>query len=328
MPTADGRAGNVLGAIQRWKIFDNLRRSTVEIAQLALLLLGWVVLPGSPWLWTMIALTTIAFPWVFSTLLALVRPPRGTSWRAYYAAVGRDTVTSLHQLGLALVFLPHQAGVSADAIARTLWRLLISRRNLLEWQTASQTERSTSRASLEVWKRMASAVAIAVMVSALVLAIAAVGMPPYVPSFAGARAGGSAGAWLLFLVCTVPLVAGWIGAPHVAHASSAPAVRRELRLSAEERSQSMRYALLHWRFFERFVTEATHWLAPDNFQEDPEPVVAKRTSPTNIGLAAALDRQCVRPGLHHAQRDDRRPGRHVPLARAYASVPWSLLQLV
>ena len=46
----------------------------------------------------------------------------------------------------------------------------------------------------------------------------------------------------------------------------------------------MRYALLHWRFFERFVTETTHWLAPDNFQEDPEPVVARRTSPTNIGL--------------------------------------------
>ena len=284
VPTADGREPNVLSGMSRWKMFDNLRRSTLEIAQLALLLLGWIALPGSPWLWTVVGLTAIAFPWLFSILISLLRPPTGTSWRAYYAAVGRDAVMSLHQLGLALVFLPHQAVVSADAIIRTLWRLLLSRRNMLEWQTASQSERATSRARLEVWKRMASAVAIGALVTGLVLVIAAGGMPPYVPSFVDARAGGNAGAWLLFLVATLPLVAGWVGAAHVAHGLSAPAVRRELRLTPDERAQSMRYALLHWRFFERFVTDETHGLAPDNFQEDPEPVVATRTSPTNIGL--------------------------------------------
>ena len=45
----------------------------------------------------------------------------------------------------------------------------------------------------------------------------------------------------------------------------------------------MRYALLHWCFFDRFVGEATHWLAPDNFQADPDPVVAM-DSPTNVSL--------------------------------------------
>ena len=39
-----------------------------------------------------------------------------------------------------------------------------------------------------------------------------------------------------------------------------------------------------WRFFETFVTAEDHMLPPDNFQEDPKPVVAHRTSPTNIGL--------------------------------------------
>src|SRR5688500_8334319 len=204
-PTADGRERNVLGAIQRWKIFDNLRRSTVEIAQLALLLFGWLALPGSPELWTVVGLTAIAFPWAFNTVLAVIRPPRGTSWRAYYAAVARDTMMSLHQLGLALLFLPHQAVVSADAILRTLWRLLVSRRNLLEWQTASQTERATARTSLEVWQRMAPAVAIAVLVGGFVIATAVRGMPPYVPSFAEALAG-DGGAWLLFLVWAIPLI--------------------------------------------------------------------------------------------------------------------------
>ena len=61
-------------------------------------------------------------------------------------------------------------------------------------------------------------------------------------------------------------------------------MRREHRLPSAARRQALRYALLHWRFFDRFVTAETNWLAPDNFQEEPEPVVAMRTSPTNIGL--------------------------------------------
>jgi cyclic beta-1,2-glucan synthetase len=39
-----------------------------------------------------------------------------------------------------------------------------------------------------------------------------------------------------------------------------------------------------WRFFETFVDAEENALAPDNFQEDPEPVIAHRTSPTNLGL--------------------------------------------
>src|SRR5690606_12649352 len=63
-----------------------------------------------------------------------------------------------------------------------------------------------------------------------------------------------------------------------------PAIQREQRLSGESRRQAYRYALLHWRYFDAFVTEESSWLAPDNFQENPAPVVAMRTSPTNIGL--------------------------------------------
>src|SRR6185295_4623167 len=60
--------------------------------------------------------------------------------------------------------------------------------------------------------------------------------------------------------------------------------RRNLVLDADQRASSLRYALRHWRYFDRFVNAETHWLVPDNFQESPEPVVASRTSPTNIGL--------------------------------------------
>ena len=80
------------------------------------------------------------------------------------------------------------------------------------------------------------------------------------------------------------LAALWVVAPWLAAYLNEPPVRSERRLSPRLRSAALRYALLHWSFFERFVTERTHWLAPDNFQESPTPVVAMRTSPTNIGL--------------------------------------------
>jgi hypothetical protein len=89
---------------------------------------------------------------------------------------------------------------------------------------------------------------------------------------------------VLFLVATLPLIVLWIVSPSIANALSAPAVRRERQLSASERWTALRYALLHWRYFDRFVSADTQWLAPDNFQDDPTPVIAPRTSPTNVGL--------------------------------------------
>ncbi|HEX9937366.1 MAG TPA: hypothetical protein VGB15_09590, partial [Longimicrobium sp.] len=94
----EGAAGslepNRLSLLSRWKILDNLRRSTVEIAQLAFLAAGWLFLPGSPLRWTILGVLAIAAPWIVSLLLAALRPPRDRSWRAYYAAVGRDAATS------------------------------------------------------------------------------------------------------------------------------------------------------------------------------------------------------------------------------------------
>jgi cyclic beta-1,2-glucan synthetase len=267
---------NQLSAVSRWKIFDNLRRSTVEIFQLLLLVAGWTVLPGSPVAWTIGVLVAIAFPWLLSLTLAAVRPPRDKSLFAYYAAIWRDVVTSAQQVGLAIVVLPHQAWVSADAIGRTLARLFFTRRHLLEWQTATQTERVTTSSLAEVWRRMLPAELLTLGI-AVVVALAAWGrggtaVAPGVPLH------------LPTLAVAVPLLLLWALSPLVAHALSAPALRRQLRLAADERGRAMRYAVFHWRFFERFVTESTQWLAPDNFQEAPDPVVALRTSPTNIGL--------------------------------------------
>jgi len=267
VPGPDGPEPNRLSLLSRWKILDNLRRSTVEMAQLAFLAAGWLFLPGSPLRWTVLGVLAIAAPWIVALLLAAARPPRDRSWRAWYAAVGRDAATSARQVGLALAFLPHQAWLSGDAIARTLGRLFVTHRHLLQWQTASLAERTVSSSPRAAWRAMGPAAALAAGIGAVAVAARWDDTPP-----------------LALLAAVLPLALAWVLSPILAHALGKPPARRAHRLSPAARAQALRYALLHWRYFDRFVTAETHGLVPDNFQEDPHPVVAMRTSPTNLGL--------------------------------------------
>jgi cyclic beta-1,2-glucan synthetase len=286
VPGPDGREPNRLSLLSRWKIFDNLRRSTLEIAMLTYLVAGWTLLPGSPLRWTVLGLAAMATPWIVSLLLAVLRPPLDKSWRAYYAAVGEDALTSVQQIALSVTFLPHQAWVSADAIVRTLYRLFISRRSLLEWQPSSHSERSVPTSASYVWRRMWPGVAIAAIVAALVVLLHASGQGAASGALlaSGVAAGDASSQEWMLAIAVVPLIALWLASPAIADALSSPAVRHARKLPAESRSAAMRFALLHWRYFDRFATAETHWLAPDNFQDDPVPVVAMRASPTNIGL--------------------------------------------
>jgi cyclic beta-1,2-glucan synthetase len=91
VPGPDGLEPNRLSLVSRWKIIDNLRRSTVELSQMLLLIAGWTILPGSAIRWTVLGLLAIVAPWAIALARDLVRPPLDKSWRAYYAAV-KDAV--------------------------------------------------------------------------------------------------------------------------------------------------------------------------------------------------------------------------------------------
>ncbi len=270
VPGPDGPEPNRLSILSRWKILDNLRRSTVELGQFGFLAAGLTILPGSPLRWVLLGLGAMAAPWIMALLVAIARFPLEKSWRAYLGAVGLDAIRSIGQLALGIVFLPHQAWVSADAIVRTLWRLFVSHRRLLEWQSASAAERVTGGGPLAFWRAMAPAVAVVAVVGAGV-------------GYRLAGADQPAFDWPL-AAAAIPLLAAWILSPLIAYRLGFPAIQPDRRLPTTGRRQALRYALLHWRFFERFVGPDTHWLAPDNFQDDPDAVIAMRTSPTNVGL--------------------------------------------
>jgi len=252
---------NPLPLIARWKILDNLRRSLVAPSLFIWFVAACTLFPGPAVLWATFILIVIAFPVYLHVTTGLLTHPKGIPWSSHFYSVWGELRTNTAQIALSFVFLPYQAYLMTDAIVRTLYRQLISRKKLLEWVSAAEAERSVRSdvASFISW-----------MFPAELLALAAVGLTiafkPWALSFMGVLAA----IWILS-----PFIAVWASKPR-------PLLRQVL--NADERQFARMVARRTWRFFETFVGPEDNWLPPDNFQEDPAPVIAHRTSPTNIGL--------------------------------------------
>ncbi len=256
-----GRARNSLPLVSRWKILDNLRRSLVAPSLLLWLLVAWIFFPGSAALWTIFVVLIISFPVYLHVTTSLLLHPRGIPWTSHFWSVWGDIRTNTTQVLLSLTFLPHQAYLMIDAAARTLYRKLISHKHLLEWTTASQTERSSRHDLAAFLKFMWVAEALVMVVGFLTFL------------FRPAA-----------LKVAAPFLLLWILSPFVAHFFSRRQIERQQQLAPDDLRFARNVARRTWRFFESFVGADDHWLPPDNFQEDPLHVVAHRTSPTNIGL--------------------------------------------
>ena len=260
VPAADNRRiASDLSWLDRWKILDNLRRSIIPLALVVLAAAGWFALPGSPWVWTMLA---VAAPgaYLFTDLIT------GLSRGRRRGAV-RSTLRRLrNHVGrwfLALAFLLQDAVVSLDAVGRTLWRLSISRSHLLNWTSAAHTATRLAAGSprANAWREIWPATAISAACTAMLAIINPAALFPAGP--------------LLLLWFASPEIAAWISQRRRPSGE---------QLGSEERAFLRRVARHTWLFFETFVGPEDNWLAPDNFQEDPQPKVAHRTSPTNTGM--------------------------------------------
>jgi len=261
VPDARGRAvPNTLPAVARWKILDNLRRSLLAPALVALFVAGWTVLPGAALVWSTLGLLVLAFPAYMQVGRSLTSRVRGVPLREHVLAERDNVIASATQAFLASVFLLHQGWVMLDAIARTLVRLLATRRRMLEWVTADHSAHVDATPG-DVFRRM------------LGVPIAAAAIALFVGVVAPSR-----------LAIALPIVALWGLSPMLAFATGRPLSHDRRELSDAERSTFRRIARKTWRFFDDLVTAEDNWLIPDNLQEDRRERVAHRTSPTNIGL--------------------------------------------
>ncbi|MCX6926508.1 MAG: cyclic beta 1-2 glucan synthetase, partial [Verrucomicrobia bacterium] len=257
------RIANPLSGLSQWKIFDNLRRSLVPVAFLLLLLGNWMLLPDLGATGPLLVLAIITLPAWLSAAVDLFRKPREVSPAMHLRGLVGSSGRQLGQALLSFVFLPYDAFISLDAICRTLVRLLFTRKRLLEWQTASDAERTALSGPAGFYATMWIAPVVALVCGSF-LALTQTSQLPL----------------------AMPILGLWLASPWIAWRISQPIEPSAVpELKLRQLAFLRRTARKTWRFFETFVTSQEHWLPPDNFQEEPVPVIASRTSPTNMGLA-------------------------------------------
>jgi len=256
--------------ISRWKVLDNLRRSLVAPALLALLVLSWTVLPGSTVGWTLFVLAVVGFP-LLPPIFQLAGGPRPQQpLRVFLDDIWSELRTAGAHVLLQCTLLAYHALAMVHAIVLTLVRMGITHRRLLEWETAAV---SAVRAS-DVQVRRGLGVFVAVMWAGPLVGLLAIA---YQLLLGGSEFSRS-------LPLSIPFVGAWLASPLIAWWLSQPVVPERLLLSASDMQQMRRIARRTWHYFETHVTAQEHWLPPDNVQEAPDLRVAHRTSPTNIGM--------------------------------------------
>ena len=254
-----GTIPNSLSLIDRWKLFDNLRRSLLPPTVLVLLMSAWLFLPGSSLAWMIFALS----PYLMSIITNFIA-------EVHHVLSKKSSITTNHPLRLAtlralfeIIFLPHESLIILDAITTTLYRMFIRHRKMLEWVTAAHTVKVFGR-TLKVraaWQAMVVAPAFAAALFLLILSL-----------------------FPRTLLVAAPLLLGWTISPYIAARISRPIPHLIKRLAPAQERKLHLLARSTWLYFEHFVGPEDRWLPPDHFQESPRGLAAHNTSPTNIGL--------------------------------------------
>jgi len=264
-----GLKRNPLSGLSRWKIFDNLRRSLVPAALLTLLIFGWTVLDNA-WFWTLCVTSILLLPFLVVAITDIVHKPKEILFKQHFKDSINAIINNLFQTLFTLTCLPYEAYYTLDAIIRTNWRMIFSRKKLLEWNPSSNHHKKPSES-----------------------------LPASYWSMWLAPLMGWAGIIYLSLYAPIkhivadPILILWILSPSLAWVVSRPIMRSIMTLSNTQTIFLRKIARKTWAYFENFVTVEDNWLAPDNYQEHPVERIAHRTSPTNIGLSLMANLSAV-----------------------------------
>jgi cyclic beta-1,2-glucan synthetase len=250
-------------ALGRWKMVDNLRRSLTPVAWFLASVLGWYYMgPLGALIWQILLIFSLFVSPTLSLLSGIV--PRSTDIvpQAHFHTLWSEIRATNAQVALRIVFIADSACLMVDAIARSLYRLFVSGKLMLEWRTAASIQSSAQGSILDYYRQMWHAPVVALL--GLLFA-----------SLPGDNA---------FLV-GLPFALLWVFSPAVAwYVSQSAETEDRLFVSEHVSGELRKIARRTWRYYEAFVTASENYLPPDNYQETPEPVVASRTSPTNIGV--------------------------------------------
>lgn len=239
-----------LSPISKWKIFDNLRRSLLAPSIILALFSVLTIFRGAIQIGVLLFLALI-IPVIFTITDFVVTPKKKLM----------GTFKNLKQIILIISFIPYQAYLMSDAIIRSLYRMIISKKYLLQWKTAEKVENSIKNNYYYYYSKMWIGVFIAFML--------------LIVSFSNS----------IEIIITMFLLTGlWILSPAIACKISKEKIVLKDRLELDDEEFLRDITRRIFAYYEDFINEENNYLAPDNYQESPYKGIAYRTSPTNIGM--------------------------------------------
>ncbi|NNN19470.1 MAG: cyclic beta 1-2 glucan synthetase, partial [Acidimicrobiaceae bacterium] len=255
------RQPNPLNALSLWKIFDNLRRSLVPPSLLAFLAGGWLFGPGPTYFWTLLVVGVLFLPNCLGAVIELIRKPVERHWMLHLSMTGKSAGRLVVLALMTLVFLPYDTLICLDAILSSGVRMLFTRRGLMLWHMQSYTSRNARHTLSEFFKEMWIGPLLAFTLTFLLKDR------------------------LEELLFCSPVLISWLVSPIFGWWISRPLPSPRTDLTLEQQVFIRSAARRTWRFFADFISPEDNWLPPDNFQKYPSPAIARRTSPTNIGMS-------------------------------------------
>ncbi len=247
-----------LGALARWKMIDNLRRSLIPVAQLGFIMLAAAIFRLPIYIWIPVVFFSMLFSLAVNVWDTIVLRVKRKGTGTFFSKLVKSAFMVMAQGFLLFILIPYRAWISLDAIGRTLYRLFVSRKNLLEWQTAESSERSTENGIYSYVGKMWPGIALGIFLIAL--------------------------SYSSITILVILIAFFWISSPAIGYWISKPLGYGRVMLNPVQLKELRLTARKTWRYFEDFFEEKDNWLTPDNYQVNPGNVLARRTSPTNIGL--------------------------------------------
>ena len=255
-----GDYGEQINSLSKWKIFDNFRRSLLSTFLLLIIFFAIIFFPGNIYLYLSLVLINLLFPIINMILESILYKRFKIQKMKLNGNLILGYKTYIYQGILAFVFLPHEAIMLLDAVIRTLYRVYISKKNLLEWTTAFDMEKRLKNNIYSNFIKMKENIILSILLVFLTYRYR-----------------------IENLNLSIIIALFWMVGPILAYLISKE-YSLNIKIKEEDVLLLREIAKDTWKYYRDFANEKNNFLPPDNFQEYPYNGVANRTSPTNIGF--------------------------------------------
>ncbi len=252
---------NPLNAIERFKIFDNVRRQFLNVMLLLMILLSFTFYKISPIYPLLTTVMIILLPILLYLRDFLRLQNKKVFSFKYYDNLLFGNFAIMSRVLITFVTIPFYANHYMNAFAKSMYRMKVSRKRLLNWITAEDAAKTINNKLSTYFKAFEANIA----VSAILIITAFFTKPAYLASII----------LLIILFAIAPWLLWFISQKY----------EEKTKLNTHEEEELSEMAYRTWLYFEHMLNERNNYLIPDNYQVGREEAEDMKTSPTDIGMS-------------------------------------------